>query len=53
MSTIQPFPWGKLQRLPEHTLTHSLQDHMTDVAAVLHRLLYLPAVQRALHQAAR
>lgn len=52
MSTIQPFPWGKLQRLPEHTLTHSLQDHMTDVAAVLHRLLYLPAVQRALQQAA-
>ncbi|MBS0495430.1 MAG: CRISPR-associated helicase Cas3' [Proteobacteria bacterium] len=46
------FPWGKLQRLPEHTLTHSLQDHMTDIAAVLHRLLYLPAVQRALQQAA-
>lgn len=49
---MDAFPWGKLQRLPEHTLTHSLQDHMTDVAAVLHRLLYLPAVQRALQQAA-
>ncbi len=52
MSTMQPFPWGKLQRTPDHTITHGLIDHMTDVAAVLHRLLSLPAVQRALQQAA-
>ncbi len=42
------FPWGKLQRLPEQTATHRLLDHMTDVAAVLHRLLAVPAIARAL-----
>lgn len=29
-------------------MIHSLQDHMTDVAAVLHRLLHIPAIARAL-----
>lgn len=43
------FPWGKKDNSGR---THRLTDHMTDVAAVLHRLLYLPAIQRALQQAA-
>lgn len=46
------FPWGKLDRSRPVLAVHGLLDHMTDVAAVLHRLLHLPAVQRALHQAA-
>ncbi|MEZ5608817.1 MAG: CRISPR-associated endonuclease Cas3'' [Burkholderiaceae bacterium] len=46
------FPWGKLQRLPEQTSTHSLLDHMTDVAAVLHRLLLIPTIARALQRTA-
>lgn len=50
---MEIFPWGKLRRQPgERVLTHKLLDHMTDVAAVLHHLLYLPAVQRALQQTA-
>ena len=47
------FPWGKLERQADGTSkTHSLIDHMTDVAAVMHALLRLPAVRRALQQAA-
>lgn len=47
------FPWGKLDRQIDGSVRiHSLQDHMTDVAAVMHRLLYLPAIQRALQLAA-
>ncbi len=46
------FPWGKLQRLPEQTATHSLLDHMTDVAAVLHRLLLIPTIALALQRTA-
>ena len=46
------FPWGKLHEIDGAATTHSLIDHMTDVAAVMHRLLYLPAVQRALQKAA-
>src|SRR5574344_718418 len=42
------FPWGKCHPSDGATRTHSLIDHMTDVAAVMHRLLCLPAVQRAL-----
>ncbi|MBK6614651.1 CRISPR-associated helicase Cas3' [Ottowia sp.] len=45
--------WGKLNRLPGgRVLTHPLLDHMIDVAAVLEALLLLPAIQRALNQAA-
>lgn len=45
--------WGKLERLISGAVeTHSLVDHMTDVAAVMHRLIFLPAVNRALEQAA-
>jgi CRISPR-associated endonuclease/helicase Cas3 len=46
------FPWGKLHRADGATTTHSLIDHMTDVAAVMYHLLHLPAVQRSLQQAA-
>ncbi len=46
------FPWGKFQRLAGQTTTHSLLDHMTDVAAVLHRLLHIPAIARALERTA-
>ena len=46
------FPWGKLTRSGPQTLTHSLMGHMTNVAAVMHRLLCLPAVQRALQRVA-
>nr|WP_269093185.1 CRISPR-associated helicase Cas3' [Alicycliphilus denitrificans] len=50
---VKIFPWGKLQCQPDGSIaTHSLIDHMTDVAAVMHHLLSLPAIQRALHQAA-
>lgn len=52
MSITLPFPWGKLQRARDHAITHGLIDHMTDVAAVLHRLIQLCAVQRALQEAA-
>ncbi len=46
-------PWGKLTRHPQGTvIVHPLLDHMTDVASVLHSLLLLPAVQRALDHAA-
>ena len=42
------FPWGKLDRQIDGSVrTHSLIDHMTDVAAVMHRLLHLPAIERA------
>ncbi|WP_326543546.1 CRISPR-associated helicase Cas3' [Pseudorhodoferax sp.] len=45
--------WGKLERAAQGApATHPLLDHMTDVAAVLHALLTLPAVQRALERAA-
>ncbi len=45
--------WGKLERLISGAAgTHSLVDHMTDVSAVMHRLLCLPTVHRALEQAA-
>ncbi len=47
------FAWGKLDRQIDGSVrTHSLIDHMTDVAAVMHRLLHLHAVERALQQAA-
>lgn len=46
------FPWGKLSHSAGATKTHSLIDHMTDVAAVVHCLLYQPSVQRALQRAA-
>ncbi|WP_345539833.1 CRISPR-associated helicase Cas3' [Variovorax defluvii] len=46
-------PWGKLNRLSDgRVLIHPLLDHMADVAAVLHRLLVMPAVQRSLDRAA-
>lgn len=45
-------PWGKLQRSLDQTITHGLLDHMTDVASVLHRLLLIPAVARALQRTA-
>lgn len=45
--------WGKLERLISGAIgIHSLVDHMTDVAAVMHRLMYLSTVNRALEQAA-
>lgn len=47
-----PFPWGKLTRTATQVHTHSLLDHMTDVAAVLFQLLTLPAIARALQHAA-
>lgn len=46
--TLQFIPWGKLQRFPQRTTTHSLIGHMTDVAAVMHQLLRLPSTERAL-----
>ena len=46
------FPWGKLQRSLDQTATYSLPNHMTDVAAVLRRLLLIPAIARALQRAA-
>lgn len=46
------FPWGKLHHADGATTTHSLIDHMTDVAAVMSHLLHLPAVRRSLQQAA-
>jgi CRISPR-associated endonuclease/helicase Cas3 len=46
------FPWGKLQRLSQQTVTHGLLDHMADVAAVLYRLLHIPAIARTLQRAA-
>lgn len=47
------FPWGKLHRCEDGAIaSHSLLDHMTDVAAVMHHLLRMPAVQRALQQTA-
>lgn len=47
------FPWGKLNRSASGAIeTHPLLDHMTDVAAVLNRLLQLPSVNRALEHAA-
>ena len=46
------FPWGKLERGTCAPATHRLVDHMTDVAAVMHRLLKLPSVLRALQRAA-
>lgn len=49
---MHPFPWAKLQRAPDRTITHGLIDHMTDVGAVLYRLLFLPAIRRALRRAA-
>ena len=50
--TTSPFPWGKLHHLQATTVTHSLIDHMTDVAAVMYHLLRLPAMARALLRAA-
>lgn len=45
--------WGKLDRLISGAVqSHCLVDHMTDVAAVMHRLMCLPTVNRALEQAA-
>lgn len=52
MVTSGFLPWGKLRRLPEHTITHGLLDHMTDVAAVMRQLLRLPTLQRAFQCAA-
>lgn len=50
---LQFLPWGKLNRARDGTVTvHPLLDHMTDVAAVLDRLMLLPAVKRALEQSA-
>ncbi len=46
------FPWEDATHLMELHRTHNLIDHMTDVAAVMRRLLCLPAIQRALHKAA-
>lgn len=50
---MRVFPWGKLQRTADGAVqAHSLVDHMTDVAAVMYRLLQLPGIQRAAQQAA-
>ncbi|MFD2379112.1 HD domain-containing protein [Ottowia pentelensis] len=51
-AAIPSAPWGKLQRSPDETITHGLLDHMTDVAAVSHRLLHIPAIARALRRTA-
>ena len=53
LGSVLFFPWGKLDRQIDGSVrTHSLIDHMTDVAAVMHRLLHLPAIERALQKAA-
>lgn len=53
MSVPSWTPWGKLTRGSDGTvLVHPLLDHLADVAAVLHALLLLPAVRRALDRAA-
>lgn len=45
--------WGKLTRLHDGAVhIHPLLDHMTDVASVLHALLELPAIRRAMDRAA-
>lgn len=49
---MQIFPWGKLDRSGPCVVSYALLDHMTDVAAVLYRLLHVPAVRRALEKAA-
>lgn len=46
------FPWGKLHHSAGATKTHRLIDHMTDVAAVMYRLMCLPSVQRSLQKTA-
>jgi CRISPR-associated endonuclease/helicase Cas3 len=53
LGSVLFLPWGKLDRQIDGSVrTHSLIDHMTDVAAVMHRLLHLPAIERALQKAA-
>lgn len=52
LETQRFIPWGKLKRDDQGLTIHSLIDHMTDVAAVMNRLIRLPAVSRALQQAA-
>ena len=49
LGSVLFFPWGKLDRQIDGSVrTHSLIDHMTDVAAVMHRLLHLPALETKL-----
>lgn len=57
MATVQDeissiFPWAKLDRSSARPATHSLNDHQTDVAAVMLSLLQVGAVQRATQAAA-
>ena len=46
------FPWGKLPRSTQPPATHSLLDHMTDVAAVMAVLVCQPSIARALERTA-
>ena len=45
-------PWGKLTRSTQAPLTHSLLDHMTDVAAVMAALVGTLSIARALERTA-
>ncbi len=52
MMTSVYFPWGKLTRSTQPPATHSLLDHMTDVAAVMAVLVCQPSIARALERTA-
>jgi CRISPR-associated endonuclease/helicase Cas3 len=52
MMTSAYFPWGKLTRSTQPPATHSLLDHMTDVAAVMAVLVCQPPIARALEHTA-